>query len=120
MKIVLQRVKKAKCTVDGKITGAIERGYLLLVGYTHGDDPQKNQRAAKKIANLRVFEDENEKMNLDIKKVNGKILAISQFTLYANTNDEIDLPLSRPYIQYQQKNYIWISVRVKNLWFRSI
>ncbi|HNZ78240.1 MAG TPA: D-aminoacyl-tRNA deacylase [Bacilli bacterium] len=87
MKIVLQRVKKAKCTVDGKITGAIEQGYLLLVGYTHGDDLQKNQRAAKKIANLRIFEDENEKMNLDIKKVNGKILAISQFTLYANTND---------------------------------
>ena len=43
MKIVLQRVKKAKCTVDGKITGAIERGYLLLVGYTHGDDPQKSK-----------------------------------------------------------------------------
>ncbi len=87
MKIILQRVKKAKCTVEGKITGAIEQGYLLLVGYTQGDDIQKNQKAAKKIANLRIFEDENEKMNLDIKKVSGKILAISQFTLYANTNE---------------------------------
>ena len=87
MKIVLQRVSKAKCTVDGIITGAINKGYLLLIGFTNGDDPVKNQKAAKKIANLRIFEDENEKMNWDIKRVSGKILAISQFTLYANTNE---------------------------------
>ena len=87
MKVVLQRVKNAKCTVDGKITGQIECGYLLLVGYTHTDTDEINQKMAKKIANLRIFEDENGKMNLDIKKVNGKILSISQFTLYANTNE---------------------------------
>ncbi|MFA5764927.1 MAG: D-aminoacyl-tRNA deacylase [Bacilli bacterium] len=87
MKIVLQRVQKAKCTVDENITGEIKQGYCLLVGYTVGDDEQKNLKAAKKIANLRIFEDENGKMNLDIKKVGGKILAISQFTLYANTNE---------------------------------
>lgn len=87
MKIVLQRVKKAKCTVNEKITGEINQGYLLLVGYTDGDDASKNIKAAKKIANLRVFEDAGGKMNLDIKTVLGQILAISQFTLYANTND---------------------------------
>ena len=70
MKVVLQRVKNAKCTVDGKITGQIECGYLLLVGYTHTDTDEINQKMAKKIANLRIFEDENGKMNLDIKKVN--------------------------------------------------
>lgn len=87
MKVVLQRVKNAKCTVEGKVTGKIETGYLLLVGYTHNDNDEVNKKMAKKIANLRIFEDENGKMNLDIKKVNGRILSISQFTLYANTNE---------------------------------
>lgn len=87
MRVVLQRVKNAKCTVDNIVTGEINNGYLLLVGYTNGDSINLNKIAAKKIANLRIFEDENGKMNLDIKKVNGKILCISQFTLYANTND---------------------------------
>lgn len=87
MKVVLQRVKFAKCTVDGKVTGAINEGYMLLVGYTHTDNDEINKKMAKKIANLRIFEDENGKMNLDINKVNGSILSISQFTLYANTNE---------------------------------
>lgn len=87
MRIVLQRVEYAKCTVDGNVTGEINKGYLLLVGYTDGDNKEKNQKAAKKIANLRIFEDENGKMNLNLKSVNGAILSISQFTLYANTND---------------------------------
>ena len=86
MKVVLQRVDYAKCTVDNVVTGQINKGYLLLVGYTAGDDQEKNKKAAKKIANLRIFEDENGKMNLSIKDVNGSILSISQFTLYANTN----------------------------------
>ena len=87
MRVVLQRVDYAKCTVDGKVTGEINKGYLLLVGYTEGDNLEKNQKAAKKIANLRIFEDENGKMNLNLKAVEGAILSISQFTLYANTND---------------------------------
>ena len=87
MRVVLQRVEYAKCTVDGKVTGEINTGYLLLVGYTDGDNFEKNQKAAKKISNLRIFEDENGKMNLNLKSVNGAILSISQFTLYANTND---------------------------------
>lgn len=87
MRVVLQRVDKAKCTVDGNVTGKINVGYLLLVGYTEGDNEEKNKKAAKKIANLRIFEDENGKMNLSLREVNGSILSISQFTLYANTND---------------------------------
>ena len=87
MRVVLQRVDHASCTVDGKITGKIEKGYMLLVGFTNGDDLTKVQKAAKKIAGLRIFEDENHKMNLNLETVKGSILSISQFTLYANTNE---------------------------------
>lgn len=86
MKVVLQRVTSASCTVDNKITGEITKGYLLLVGFTNGDDELTIDKAVKKITNLRIFEDENGKMNLSLKQVDGKILSISQFTLYADTN----------------------------------
>ena len=84
MKVVLQRVDYAKCTVDGVVTGKIDKGFMLLVGFTHDDNLEKVKKACKKIAGLRIFEDENHKMNLDLKTVNGSILSISQFTLYAN------------------------------------
>lgn len=84
MRVILQRVKHAKCLVNNVITGEIEQGYLLLVGFTHHDNLEKINKMAKKIANLRIFEDENGKMNLSILEVRGKILSISQFTLYAN------------------------------------
>lgn len=87
MRVVLQRVDHASCTVDGKITGQIGKGYMLLVGFTNGDDLSKVQKAAKKIAGLRIFEDDNHKMNLNLETVKGSILSISQFTLYANTNE---------------------------------
>ena len=87
MRVVLQRVDRASCTVDGKITGQIGKGYMLLVGFTNGDDLVKVQKAAKKISGLRIFEDENHKMNLNLETVKGSILSISQFTLYANTNE---------------------------------
>lgn len=87
MKVVLQRVKHASCTVENVITGQIEKGYLLLVGFTNGDNVEKLDKAVKKISGLRIFEDENQKMNLNLEKVNGKILSVSQFTLYANTNE---------------------------------
>ena len=87
MKVVLQRVKHASCTVENVITGQIEKGYLLLVGFTNGDNVEKLDKAVKKISGLRIFEDDNQKMNLNLEKVNGKILSISQFTLYANTNE---------------------------------
>ncbi len=84
MKIVVQRVKQAKVEVEGKIVGEIETGFLVLVGITHTDTKQNAAYLAKKLCHLRVFEDENEKMNWDIQQVNGKLLIVSQFTLYAN------------------------------------
>lgn len=84
MKVILQRVKSANCIVNNEIVSEIEKGYLLLVGFTHTDELENVKKMAKKIANLRVFEDEMGKMNLSIKDVNGCILAISQFTLYAD------------------------------------
>jgi len=85
MRLVVQRVSKASCEVDGKITGKIDNGFMVLVGITHDDTKENADFLAKKLCNLRVFEDENEKMNLNIKQVGGKLLVISQFTLYADT-----------------------------------
>ena len=87
MKVVVQRVKHASCTIDGNLYSSIEQGYLLFVGFTHTDTMKEVSYLAKKIAGLRVFEDENGKMNLSLKAVGGKILSISQFTLYAETKD---------------------------------
>lgn len=87
MKVVLQRVKYAKCVVEGKLTGSCNDGYMLLVGFTHSDTIEQVKKMAKKIANLRIFEDENGKMNLNIFQVGGSVLSISQFTLYANTSE---------------------------------
>lgn len=86
MKVVLQRVQYANCVVDEKIVSEINRGYLLLIGFTHTDTIENVKKMAKKIAALRVFNDECDKMNLSIKNVEGQILAISQFTLYADPN----------------------------------
>ena len=85
MRIVLQRVSHAKCTVDGTVTGQINKGYMLLVGFTHTDTEATIEKACKKMTNFRIFEDENGKMNLNLATVKGEILSISQFTLYANT-----------------------------------
>lgn len=87
MRVVVQRVKRASCTIDGSIYSEINEGYLLLVGFTHTDTIKEVKYLAKKIAGLRVFEDENGKMNLSLKAIGGKILSISQFTLYADTKD---------------------------------
>ncbi len=84
MKIVVQRVKNAKVEVDNKIVGKIEKGLLVLIGVTHNDTKEQAKYLANKLCNLRVFEDENEKMNLGIKDVKGELLIVSQFTLYAD------------------------------------
>ena len=86
MKVVVQKVLSASCTVDNKITGKIDQGFMLLVGFTHSDTTENVLKMAKKIAGLRIFEDEAGKMNLSIKDVGGKILSISQFTLYGDCN----------------------------------
>lgn len=85
MKVVLQRSKKASVSVDGIITGSIDHGYVLLVGLTHTDTPEDAVYVAKKIAGLRLFEDEEGKMNRSIDETDGAILSVSQFTLYADT-----------------------------------
>ena len=84
MKVVVQRVTDANCKVDGKITGQINIGYMLLVGFGLSDDKQVAEKMAEKISKLRIFEDEEGKINKSIFDVNGKILSISQFTLYAD------------------------------------
>lgn len=84
MKLVVQRVKEAKVEVENKTTGKIEKGFLVLIGITHKDTEKDADYLVKKLCNLRVFEDENGKMNLSIKDVKGKLLIVSQFTLYAD------------------------------------
>ena len=85
MKIVLQKVKKASVSVEKKVVGEIDKGYCLLVG-VHKDSTEADAKyLAKKIVEARLFEDENEKLNLGLKDVNGSILSVSQFTLYADT-----------------------------------
>ncbi len=84
MKIVIQRVKNAKVEVDEKIVGEINKGFLVLVGVTHGDTTVEADYLVKKLCNLRVFTDENGKMNLPLKDINGELLIVSQFTLYAD------------------------------------
>ena len=85
MKVILQRVKKASVNVDGKIVGEIDKGYCLLVGVHKESTEADAKYLAKKIVEARLFEDENEKLNLGLKDVNGSILSVSQFTLYADT-----------------------------------
>jgi D-tyrosyl-tRNA(Tyr) deacylase len=85
MKVILQKVKKASVSVDGKIVGEIDKGYCLLVGVHKESTEADAKYLAKKIVEARLFEDENEKLNLGLKDVNGSILSVSQFTLYADT-----------------------------------
>ena len=87
MRVVVQRSKKSKVTIDGKVNGEIDKGYVLLVGFTEGDNEAIIDKMINKILTLRIFEDENEKMNLSINDIGGSILSISQFTLYANCKE---------------------------------
>lgn len=84
MKLVIQRVKKASVEVDQNIVGSIDKGFLVLIGITHTDTEEIADYLVRKLCNLRVFEDENGKMNLNLKDVSGKVLIVSQFTLYAD------------------------------------
>lgn len=84
MKFLVQRVKKAQVDIDGQTVGRIEKGFLVLIGITHTDAKEIADYLIKKLINLRVFEDENGKMNLGLKDVEGSLLLVSQFTLYAD------------------------------------
>ncbi|MEG0596968.1 MAG: D-aminoacyl-tRNA deacylase [Oscillospiraceae bacterium] len=85
MRAVVTRVKNASVVIDGKENGAIGVGFLVLLGVAPTDTPDTADKMAEKICNLRVFEDENEKMNLNLEAVGGSLLVVSQFTLYADT-----------------------------------
>ena len=87
MKLVIQRVKNAKVEVENKIVGEINKGFMVLLGVKKGDTTKEADYLARKLCNLRVFEDENEKMNLSLKDVNGELLIVSQFTLYGDAKE---------------------------------
>lgn len=84
MKFIVQRVNKSQVEVEEKIVGKIDRGFMVLIGITHNDTKEIADFLVRKLINLRVFEDENGKMNLSLKDVQGSLLLISQFTLYAD------------------------------------
>ena len=86
MRAVVTRVTSASVTIGGKVNGQIGRGYLILLGVGPEDTEAVCDKLAEKICNLRIFEDENEKMNLNLEQVGGSILVVSQFTLYADTS----------------------------------
>lgn len=87
MKIVVQKVLESSVTVNGELISEIKKGYNVLLGIKTTDTKAEADFLARKLINLRIFEDENDKLNLSIKDVNGEILIISQFTLYGNTKD---------------------------------
>ncbi|MCD7773786.1 MAG: D-tyrosyl-tRNA(Tyr) deacylase [Ruminococcus sp.] len=84
MKLVVQRVLSASVEVDKKIVGEISKGYLVLFGAGAGDTEKDCERLSEKLVNLRIFSDENDKINLSLKDVSGELLIVSQFTLYAD------------------------------------
>ena len=87
MRVVVQRVKHASVTINGTVNGKINNGFLVLLGVQSTDSAQDVDYLVKKVTNLRIFSDENDKMNLSLKDVNGELLIVSQFTLYANCKE---------------------------------
>ena len=87
MRVVVQRVKHASVTINGSVNGKINNGFLVLLGIQSTDSEQDVDYLVKKVTNLRIFSDENDKMNLSLKDVNGELLIVSQFTLYANCRE---------------------------------
>ena len=84
MRFVIQRVQHANVSVDGQIIGAINKGLLVFIGVTHSDTSEIADKMVKKLVNMRIFQDDNDKTNLALQDVNGQLLLISQFTLYAD------------------------------------
>ena len=87
MRVVVQRVKHASVTINGTVNGKINNGFLVLLGIQSTDSEQDVDYLVKKVTNLRIFSDENDKMNLSLKDVNGELLIVSLFTLYANCKE---------------------------------
>ena len=87
MRVVIQNVDRASCTISNKIVGEISRGFCLFVGFTHTDTKERVEKMVNKLVSLRLFDDENGKTNLSLSDIGGSILSISQFTLYASVKD---------------------------------
>ena len=86
MKLVIQRVSRASVTIDGEMRAQIGKGYMVLIGIRREDDEKAAEKLADKMLKLRIFEDENGKTNLNLSQVDGELLLVSQFTLYADTS----------------------------------
>ncbi|HSM56610.1 MAG TPA: D-aminoacyl-tRNA deacylase [Candidatus Sulfomarinibacteraceae bacterium] len=86
MRALIQRVSRASVSVDGEVVGAIQQGFVVLLGVTHGDGELEAEWMANKVAGLRLFEDDEGKMNLSLKQVGGSVLVVSQFTLYGDAS----------------------------------
>lgn len=116
MRLVIQRVTEASVTIDGKIHGQIGRGFLALVGIQDADTEETVSKMADKLFKLRVFEDENEKMNLSLTQVSGSVLSISQFTLYADCsrgNRPSFTDAGKP--EHAEKMYLYFNSCLRNL-----
>lgn len=87
MRFVIQRVKRASVSVEEKVVGKIDKGFMVLIGISQEDNKEIADKMIRKLINLRVFTDKNDKMNLNINSVNGELLLVSQFTLYANCKE---------------------------------
>lgn len=115
MKILVQRVSHASVEVEKEIIGKIDKGFLVLLGITHSDTEKTADYLVNKLVNLRVFKDENEKMNLSLKDIEGQLLIISQFTLYADTKKSGNRPsftdAAKP--EYANKLYKYFATKCK-------
>ena len=118
MRAVVTRVNSASVTIGGKVEGAIEKGFLVLLGVGPEDTQATGDKLAEKICNLRVFEDEQGKMNLNLEQVGGSLLVISQFTLYADTSSRRPgfSRAARPELAVQL--YEWFLERCRERGFR--
>lgn len=87
MRVIIQNVNRASCTINNKIVGEISRGFCLFVGFTHDDTKERVEKMVNKLISLRLFDDENGKTNLSLEDIGGSILSISQFTLYASVKE---------------------------------
>ena len=115
MRVVVQKVSDASVTINESINGSINNGYVLLTGFTHEDNKDIVNKMALKIVNLRIFEDEDDKLNLSLKDVGGSILSISQFTLYAKADSR--RPSFINAMKYEDANdlYNYFNECLKNL-----
>ena len=122
MRVLLQRVKEASVSIDGRVVGAIGRGFCLLVGFTHDDTAERVTWMAEKVAGLRLFSDTEGKMNLSLAEVGGEVLVVSQFTLYgdaAKGRRPSFIDAARPEVAIPLYDQFLVALRSHDLQVRS-